>query len=187
MNNMKTDEVLDAKGLACPMPIVRTKKAMDAMKSGQVLEIQATDKGSTADLQAWAKRSGNQYLGTVEEGTTLFHYVRKSSSEEAIEKSYPNVVNNDELKKIIQEKNDVVLIDVREAAEYAFDHISHAQSIPLGELDHRMNKLSKEDEIYVICRTGNRSDMASKVLVENGFKHVKNVVPGMITWIKEEK
>lgn len=52
---MKATIVLDAKGLACPMPIVKTKKRMKDLKAGEVLEIQATDKGSTADLEAWAK------------------------------------------------------------------------------------------------------------------------------------
>ncbi|MBD4937798.1 hypothetical protein GUF79_17260, partial [Xanthomonas citri pv. citri] len=52
---MKATIVLDAKGLACPMPIVKTKKRMKDLKAGEVLEIHATDKGSTADLEAWAK------------------------------------------------------------------------------------------------------------------------------------
>ncbi len=49
--NIKVNEVLDVKGLACPMPIVRTKKMMNTLEAGAVLEIQATDKGSTADLK----------------------------------------------------------------------------------------------------------------------------------------
>lgn len=47
---MNSDKMLDAKGLACPMPIVRTKKAMNDLQSGQVLEIHVTDKGAKADL-----------------------------------------------------------------------------------------------------------------------------------------
>ncbi|MDV5069544.1 sulfurtransferase TusA family protein, partial [Bacillus sp. W1] len=46
---MKVKEVLDAKGLACPMPIVRTKKAMEALQSGEVLEVHVTDKGAIKD------------------------------------------------------------------------------------------------------------------------------------------
>ena len=53
---IKADVQLDAKGLACPMPIVKTKKAMNDLEEGQVLEVQATDKGSKADLAAWSKR-----------------------------------------------------------------------------------------------------------------------------------
>lgn len=63
---IKVDVQLDAKGLACPMPIVRTKKAMNDLQDGQVLEVQATDKGSKADLAAWAKTVGHQYIGTHE-------------------------------------------------------------------------------------------------------------------------
>lgn len=62
------NRILDAKGLACPMPIVKTKKEMSNLEAGQVMEIQATDKGSTADIKAWATSTGHQYLGTVEEG-----------------------------------------------------------------------------------------------------------------------
>ena len=68
MQTIKTDIVLDARGLACPMPIVRTKKTMKTLEPGQVVEVQATDKGSTADLRAWANSTGNQYLGTIEDG-----------------------------------------------------------------------------------------------------------------------
>ncbi len=71
MSSIKTDFVLDAKGLACPMPVVKTKRAMDGLTEGQVLEIQSTDKGSKADLKAWSKNAGHQYLGLLEEAGSL--------------------------------------------------------------------------------------------------------------------
>lgn len=52
---IQTDMIVDAKGLACPMPIVKTRKAMKELAPGNVMEIQATDKGSTADLKAWRR------------------------------------------------------------------------------------------------------------------------------------
>lgn len=180
MENLKVNEILDAKGLACPMPIVKTKKAMNSLEPGHVLEVQATDKGSKADIKAWADSTGHQYLGTLEEGDILKHYLRKSSGEEKLDKKHPNVVNNDELAQKLN--NGIVVLDVREAAEYAFNHIPSAISIPLGELDNRLNDLNKNDEIYVICRTGNRSDFAAQKLAENGFSKVFNVVPGMSQW-----
>jgi len=183
--DIKTDYVLDAKGLACPMPIVRTKKTINELQEGQVLEVQATDKGSTADIKAWSERSGHQYIGTLEEGETLKHYIRKSSSEEKVEKKFPHVVGTAELKAILKERK-VVLLDVREEAEYAFQHIEGSISIPLGDLDTRMNELNKKDEILVICRTGNRSDFAAHKLAESGFLNVKNVVPGMSAWKEGE-
>ncbi|WP_368658541.1 sulfurtransferase TusA family protein [Metabacillus halosaccharovorans] len=182
MNSIKTDLLVDAKGLACPMPIVRTKKAMNEIEAGQVLEVQATDKGSKADLQAWAKSSGHQYLGTLEEGDVLKHYLRKSSDEEMVETKHPHVTTNEELEKKLDAGENIVVIDVRESAEYAFNHIPNAISIPLGELDERISELDKEHDIYVVCRTGSRSDLASQKLAEKGFTKVNNVVPGMSAW-----
>ena len=64
LDNIKADEVLDAKGLSCPMPLLRTKKAINSIKSGQI-------------LPGWAERSGHKYLGT-KEGDGFFHfYIQK--------------------------------------------------------------------------------------------------------------
>ncbi|MCA1030733.1 sulfurtransferase TusA family protein [Bacillus timonensis] len=177
------NKVLDAKGLACPMPIVKTKKEMTQLESGQVMEIQATDKGSTADIKAWAQSTGNQYLGTVEEGDVLKHYLRKArAEEEKTEISHPHVASLDELLKKIEGNEKVTVLDVREPAEYAFGHIPGAINIPLGELEQRFHEINDSEDIHVICRTGNRSDLASQKLTEKGFKNVKNVVPGMTEW-----
>ncbi|AJI24601.1 sulfurtransferase TusA family protein [Priestia megaterium] len=75
---MKIDQVLDAKGLACPMPIVKTKKAMDTLTTGQVLEVQTTDKGAKSDLTAWAKSTGHELIYFKEEGSTFIFYIQKS-------------------------------------------------------------------------------------------------------------
>lgn len=182
MDSMKANEILDAKGLACPMPIVKTKKAMNGLDAGQVLEVQATDKGSKADIKAWSESTGHQYLGTLEEGEVLKHYIRKSSSDESIERKHPNVINNDELEIKIATSENIVVLDVREIAEFVFNHIPNAISIPLGELEQRIDELDKEKETYVLCRTGSRSDLAAQMLAEKGFTNVMNVVPGMSQW-----
>ena len=75
-----------------------------------------------------------------------------------------------------------LILDVREEAEYAFGHIEGAKSIPMGELESRLDELNKDQEIYVICRTGKRSDLAAQFLVKNGFTKVYNVLPGMTEW-----
>lgn len=178
---IKTDLLLDAKGLACPMPIVKTKKTIKDLDAGQVLEVQATDKGSKADLAAWAKSAGHHYLGTLEDGDVLKHYVRKSGDEDAQEKKHPNVVSNEDLQVALTDENTLV-VDVRESAEYAFEHIPNATSIPLGDLDDRAKELDENKNVYVVCRTGNRSDMAAQKLTEQGFTKVYNVVPGMSEW-----
>lgn len=74
---MNSDKVLDAKGLACPMPIVRTKKAMTELETGQVLEIHATDKGAKNDLAAWAKSGGHELLSDTEEDGVLKFWIKK--------------------------------------------------------------------------------------------------------------
>lgn len=114
MLDIKVNQVLDCKGLACPMPIVKTKKAMDQLESGQVIEVQATDKGSLADIQGWARNTGHQYLGTVEEGDLLKHYLRKSSPNEVKEeKKHPLTASNDELLKRLQAAENITILDVR--------------------------------------------------------------------------
>ncbi|MBM7551201.1 sulfurtransferase TusA family protein [Thalassobacillus pellis] len=175
--------ILDAKGLACPMPIVKTKKAITNLESGHVVEVQATDKGSTADLKAWAESTGHQYLGTFEEGDVLKHYLRKVSDEEINESNkHEQVLKLNELKSKFDSEAPIDILDVREPAEYAFGHIPGAVNIPLGELENRMNELDKEKELHVICRSGSRSDLAARKLVKNGFRNVINVVPGMAEW-----
>jgi tRNA 2-thiouridine synthesizing protein A len=69
---------LDARGLNCPLPILRTKKALNEMISGQVLKVVATDPGSTKDFQAFARQTGNELLAASEAaGEFLFHLKKK--------------------------------------------------------------------------------------------------------------
>lgn len=73
LDNIKPDSVLDAKGLSCPMPLLRTKKAINSISSGQILEIQGTDPGSKNDLPGWCERSGNKFLGALD-GNGFFRF-----------------------------------------------------------------------------------------------------------------
>ncbi|MGV3627843.1 MAG: sulfurtransferase TusA family protein [Betaproteobacteria bacterium] len=61
---MQFDKELDARGLNCPLPILRTKKALTDMTTGQVLKIVATDAGSVKDFQAFARQTGNDLLSS---------------------------------------------------------------------------------------------------------------------------
>jgi tRNA 2-thiouridine synthesizing protein A len=78
LSKVKADKVVDAKGLSCPMPIVRTKKAMDELASGQVLEVQTTDIGAKNDLTAWANASGHKLLDHNEEQGVLTFWIEKA-------------------------------------------------------------------------------------------------------------
>lgn len=72
------DQELDARGLNCPLPILRAKKTLNAMTGGQILKIMATDPGSVKDFEAFAKQTGNELLDSSEvEGE--FHFLLKKS------------------------------------------------------------------------------------------------------------
>jgi tRNA 2-thiouridine synthesizing protein A len=75
---MNVKQVLDAIGLACPMPIVRTKKAMDTLQTGEVLEVHVTDKGSVKDIPAWANKGGHDIVKHVEEADVLKFWIKKA-------------------------------------------------------------------------------------------------------------
>lgn len=72
------DQELDAKGLACPLPILRTKKALAGLSSGQVLKVFATDPGSQKDFVAFARQTGNALLHTeTQDGPVFVFYFRR--------------------------------------------------------------------------------------------------------------
>lgn len=68
------DRELDVRGLNCPLPILRTKKALSEMTSGQVLRVQATDPGAVRDFEAFARQTGNTLLSSAEQGD-VFEFV----------------------------------------------------------------------------------------------------------------
>jgi TusA-related sulfurtransferase len=74
---MKADQTLDCYGLLCPVPIIQTAKAVKTMKLGEVLEVVSTDKGIKADMPAWCRTTGQEFLGLEEEGGVVKVYVRK--------------------------------------------------------------------------------------------------------------
>ena len=74
---MNFDKDLDARGLNCPLPILRTKKALTGMGTGQVLRVVATDPGSLKDFLAFAKQTGNELLSHAEEDREFTFFMRK--------------------------------------------------------------------------------------------------------------
>jgi|TARA_B100000749_G_scaffold182096_1_gene140649 tRNA 2-thiouridine synthesizing protein A len=72
------DQELDARGLNCPLPILRAKKTLNAMTGGQILKIMATDPGSIKDFEAFAKQTGNELLDSSEVDGE-FHFTLKKS------------------------------------------------------------------------------------------------------------
>ncbi|WP_426172164.1 sulfurtransferase TusA family protein [Pseudoduganella sp. R-34] len=74
---MEFHKDLDARGLNCPLPILKAKKALAELESGQVLRIVATDPGSVRDFQAFAKQTGNALLSYVQQGTEFTFLMRR--------------------------------------------------------------------------------------------------------------
>jgi tRNA 2-thiouridine synthesizing protein A len=74
---MNFDKELDARGLNCPLPILRAKKSLAEMTTGQVLRIVATDPGSVKDFQAFAKQTGNELLSSAENNKEFEFYIKR--------------------------------------------------------------------------------------------------------------
>ncbi|ABR91690.1 Sulfurtransferase TusA [compost metagenome] len=74
---MEFTKDLDARGLNCPLPILKTKKALAEMVSGQVLRVQATDPGSVRDFQAFAKQTGNQLLEQSQQDEVFTFFMQR--------------------------------------------------------------------------------------------------------------
>lgn len=74
---MNFDKELDARGLNCPLPILRAKKALNEMNSGQVLKIIATDPGSVKDFQAFCKQTGNELLSQAEASREFTFFLKR--------------------------------------------------------------------------------------------------------------
>lgn len=75
IENVKME--VDARGLRCPLPILRTKKALAQLNSGEILRVLATDPGSVRDFQAFAKQTGNDLLSYSEEGEEFEYYLKR--------------------------------------------------------------------------------------------------------------
>ena len=74
---MPHDKELDARGLSCPLPILKTKKALGDLASGQVLRVVSTDPGSIKDMQAFASQTGNSLLSQSNEGKDYVFFLKK--------------------------------------------------------------------------------------------------------------
>ncbi len=74
---MNFDKELDAKGLSCPLPILKTKKALNDLVSGQVLKVLSTDPGSVKDMQAFAKQTGNELVASEQESGAYVFFMKK--------------------------------------------------------------------------------------------------------------
>jgi TusA-related sulfurtransferase len=74
---MESNRELDTRGLNCPLPILKAKKALADMQTGEVLKVVSTDPGSTRDFQAFARQTGNELLEQQTQGDEFIHWLRR--------------------------------------------------------------------------------------------------------------
>ncbi|MBI3177198.1 MAG: sulfurtransferase TusA family protein [Chloroflexi bacterium] len=77
MTTLQEDKLLDCSGMLCPVPVIKTSKAIKEMQVGQVLKMVSTDPGAPPDMVAWARQTGNELLDSHQEGKQYVFYFRK--------------------------------------------------------------------------------------------------------------
>lgn len=180
---MNITKTVDARGLACPMPIVRARKAIDTIEVGEVMEVLATDKGAPADFRSWCQQTDQKFLDLIQEDG-YFRMIIKKVVAETKEKGriYPHEITNAELAALVESGAAPAIIDVREEHEYRAGHIPGAIPVPIESIESGLDGLDRDAQIAVVCRSARRSDYACQILARSGFVNVKNVVPGMSGW-----
>mgnify|MGYP000943816199 CR=1 FL=1 len=73
----KFDQELDCSGLSCPMPILKTKKAIDSLQAGQILKMIATDPGSLPDIEAWTEKTGHELVAHEKDGDKFIFFIKR--------------------------------------------------------------------------------------------------------------
>jgi TusA-related sulfurtransferase len=77
LTQISADKVVDARGTACPGPLLAAKKAIGEMNSGEIMEILSADEGTRRDVPKWANKKGHEYLGTIEDSGFFKIYLKK--------------------------------------------------------------------------------------------------------------
>ncbi|WP_018130224.1 rhodanese-like domain-containing protein [Effusibacillus pohliae] len=93
-----------------------------------------------------------------------------------------SVMTSTQLIYLLNNKQDLQIIDLREPFLFKDGHIPGAVNIPFDEFQNRMNEISPAKPVVFVCHTGPMGDVTSKILVEQGFKNVSNLKGGMAAW-----
>ncbi|HWI60446.1 MAG TPA: rhodanese-like domain-containing protein [Symbiobacteriaceae bacterium] len=100
----------------------------------------------------------------------------------ALPNQAPEIITTAELSRRLASRTAPRIIDVREAHEFAAGHIPGAENMPLSRFAAQFRSLPKQEELVLVCRSGNRSGMAQKFLVSQGYSQTRNLVDGMLDW-----
>ncbi len=92
-------------------------------------------------------------------------------------------ISIEQLKSKLFSPDEVKIIDVREIEEYREGHIEGSMLIPLSILPYRTDLLDRDDEIILVCRSGNRSSQACEILRQRGFTRIHSVTGGLSAWV----
>jgi tRNA 2-thiouridine synthesizing protein A len=76
--DLRPDEVLDCSGLACPLPILKTRRAIDGLQVGQILKMISTDLGTAVDVYAWARKTGHEVIHREDDSDSYIFYILKT-------------------------------------------------------------------------------------------------------------
>jgi len=114
--------------------------------------------------------------------TSLFIQCAKQEQSNVPSSTLYQNISVQDVKKILDAKSKIILLDVRTPAEYAEGHIKGATLIPVQELANRLKELGPKKKIIVYCKAGVRSATASGILANNGYKHVLNMEGGINAW-----
>ncbi len=78
MSDLKVVQTLDTSGMSCPLPVVKTKKALNGLEIGDILEMISTDAGSIPDMEAWARQTGHELMESHDEGEKFRFLIKKT-------------------------------------------------------------------------------------------------------------
>lgn len=174
---------VDARGLSCPMPIVRARKAMDSLAIGDVLEVLVTDKGAPTDFRSWCQQTEHKFLAAEpQDGYTRLLIKKLVAETKEKGRQYPHELTNEQLQQRLASGEPIIVLDVREADEYQAGHIPGAVLIPIETIGDYAKDLDPAQTYAVVCRSGRRSDYACQILSQHGLTKLYNVVPGMSGW-----
>ncbi len=87
-----------------------------------------------------------------------------------------------EIVETLRQRDDVLVLDVREDWEYNGGHIPEAKLVPLGQIPNRLDEIPRDKTVIAVCRSGNRSSQATNFLRQQGFENVHNMAGGMKAW-----